>query len=225
MLEAQSKEPFLDDNARSALHFAMLGGALVLLLHLAGRLLRWVQALRHPDELADALRVFQRGYLLPEPHMVVGPDTDLAERLLLAALLALLLAIAAGLLVGLVMHATGRDGHAWGPRVGRVVLAICLAWCAYAALFLPTSAWHWEDGRVVHTERPSLVGRLAMPGMAQRSSSALLGAKADGDALVLLTSDGELRFVPEPGHGAERCADAARLIQQRYGPTDQARQP
>jgi hypothetical protein len=210
----------LDDNTRSALHFALLGGAVVL----AVRLLAWggeaVRQLRHPDALSVALRPFQRGYLLADPTVLVDEPTDLPERLAFAFLFSLLLAMFAGLLLGGVLQLAGRGGMRAtdaGVRAGRVVLLVATVWTVAVALFLPIRWTRTSEGAVVCMERPSLFGRLALPlqGVEQRASLPTGQVFARDGGLWMHSGTDQ---VPLARSGDEVAAqEAARLLNAHIG--------
>ncbi len=152
----------LNDNAREAFQFLMIGAGLVLV----GRGLYWAAGRwwqdGDPTALARAAGIFQDGYLVGNDTMVAG-GAGIGGRLALAAVMALacggLLALAGG---GMARLARRSPLHV-AVRWARAGLLIAGMWGMYAALFLPPRSTRWTEEGPVLRERPALLGELSLP--------------------------------------------------------------
>lgn len=162
----------LDDNAREAFQFLMIGAGLTLL----GRAIYWA-AFRFwrtstDPIIADAAEAFQDGYLVGG-EVLVAAASGIGGRLALAGVATVVIASMTAALAGVVARLTGAAvplSHAvrWA-RIGIVLVAF---WGLYAALFLPPRSSHVRPEGLLVQERPALLGTLALPWPAQEATMA-----------------------------------------------------
>lgn len=158
----------LDDTAREALQFLLLGAGSILL----GRLL-YSGSYHHLDPSglgteAEALAPFRNGYLLTEGHTLVANAIAVEGRMALAALLTLLFGCAVAAVVWVIarlIKAPARRSVLTGVRFA---LATSSLWCLYAALFLPPAATHIEVDGLRIVKRPAFLGQLSLPLVPER---------------------------------------------------------
>lgn len=147
----------LDDNTRSALHYLALGAVVLMALLLLDRLISG--AAEASNQAFPALAPFQHGFLLGEGAHIVDTESSRGERVAWALVTAVVLASFSGLLASLVFR--------WGARSSillvRAVLVATLAWCLYAALFVPTRWFFVRDGMLVEWRHARSIGDLPVP--------------------------------------------------------------
>lgn len=147
----------LDDNTRSALHYLALGAVVLMAVLLLDRLISG--AAEASNQAFPALAPFQHGFLLGESAHIVDTGTSRGERVAWALVTAVVLASLSGLLASLVFR--------WGARSSillvRAVLVATLAWCLYAALFVPARWFFVRDGMLVEWRHARSIGDLPIP--------------------------------------------------------------
>lgn len=154
----------LDDNARSGLHYLVLGVVVIGALALANA---GIDRLHAPLGPRDS---FGHGYWLEDgDHRLIVSRTTRGERLAAGVLLA----FAAATLVSAVLAIIGRSGSGILKRsalpMGRGIFILALLFFSYAAIKLPRREFvGFRDGHAILWERNELFGDLPWPGWGKR---------------------------------------------------------
>lgn len=145
----------LDDNARSGLHYLVVG---VLVIGAPAALLSIFDAW-HARSINDGtlpLGVFHNGYILCDGDLTAVADTTRAERLAYACAIPSVIAAIFTAMLLLV-----RSGAAW--RAGRWAFVAAFGWCIVSALFLPRTSATVSPGLLEVHERATLAGDITWP--------------------------------------------------------------
>lgn len=153
----------LNDNAKEALQFLMLGSGIVLGLRLA--YLGVVQLLmdRSDDPLAASVQAFSHGYLLSGTNIIVVLGMNIGGRIALAFVLALLVGILLALIGGVLARLFRREVLPLAVGLGRTGLLLAGAWGLFAAFALPPMTTTVEPDGLLLGRRPAFMGELSLP--------------------------------------------------------------
>jgi hypothetical protein len=151
----------LDDNAREALQFLMLGAAMVLVVRLV---IGGVQMLPAEDPfLNDLVNGHRNGFLLLDAGSVVVGGLDLTGRLAVALAAALAGGLAGSLVGGALAYLMGRVPLATAVHGARAGMLLVLGFGVCSALFLPARVVQFLPAGIRVLERPALPGGLGLP--------------------------------------------------------------
>lgn len=153
----------LDDNTRDALHFVVLGAAVLLVLRLlvAGVVLLLDAQLTM--DLAVSIAGFRNGFLLRDPTLLVSGGMELPGRLATAAIAAVCAGLCVALLFGAGARVLGGDVRRSALRGGRTGLVLVGAWCLFAVLFLPARSLRFEGDVITVIQRNALLDAISVP--------------------------------------------------------------
>lgn len=153
----------LDDNTRDALHFVVLGAAVLLVLRLLVAGVVMLLDAQLTAELAVSIAGFRNGYLLRDPQLLVTGGMELPGRLASAAIAAVCAGVCLALLFGAGARVLGGDVQRSALRGGRTGLVLVGVWCFYAVLFLPARGLRVDGDVITVIHRKALLDALSAP--------------------------------------------------------------
>jgi hypothetical protein len=153
----------LDDTAREALQFLLLGAGVVLLARLAHAGLVLYLDRSQAGALEAAAAPFGQGYLLPGGRTTVAGAIAPAGRLALGALLTLIAGAVAAVVVGAVVRLARMPLRNTLWPATRAAMALTGLWCLHAVLMLPPAATRITDSGIEVVQRRAFLGQVSWP--------------------------------------------------------------